>query len=150
LDLAAARGCFHYVTTPDGTDRPTDPGRDTLSDVELVIALCSGAQTYDPMLVRCASQLLGTPGLAPAEVARLARMERCSAVIQHIALAAIDADTGHEDFWRALLERLPERETPPPAGVLPHRSRFLVQAGLVDPRRPRQRSQWLRPTVPRT
>lgn len=147
LDLAAGRGCFHYAISPGDLAPTLDPGRDVLSDVELVIALCSAAQTYDPMLVRCGAQLLGAPGIAPVEVARLARMEHCAVVIRHIATAAMEADDGHEDFWRALLGLLPDRDAPPRAGVLPHRSRFMVQTGIGDPRRPRARQQWLRPTV---
>lgn len=147
LDLAVIRGCSHYSAMRDNVQPVTDPGRAALSDAELAVALCSGAQAYDPVLVRCAAQLLGAPDIRPEEVVRLAQMERCECVMRHIALAAVEADTDREDFWRTLLEQLPVRPAPRP-GVLPHRSRFMVQAGIVDPRRPRPRQQWLRPVNP--
>jgi len=145
LRLAVRRGCTHYAP-PDYDTVPThEPGRERLSDLELAIALCSAAQQYNPVLVRCAAQLLGADGISAAALVRLARMERCESVIRHIAQAGAKADVGRELFWHEVLSQLPARDTPR-AGVLPHSSRFMVQAGLTGPKRAGAARQiWLRP-----
>lgn len=147
LELAVARGCTHYTPPDFVMAQVTEPGRDAFSNAELAIALCSGAQAYDPMLVRCAAQLLGDPDISPSGIARLARMERCEPVIRHIAASALEADTGREEFWTKLLSSLRTMRIPP-LGVLPHRSRFMIETGVTDPRHPRPRRQWLRPASP--
>lgn len=68
----------------------------------------------------------GSGEISPAGLARLAQMERCGAVIRHIAVAAAKFDRGREDFWTEVLGLLPNGG-PPPAGVLPHASRFMIQ-----------------------
>ena len=147
LRLAVRRGCTHYMP-PDYTPAAvTEPGRERLSDLELAIALCSAAQAYEPRLVRCATQLLGAPGIEPRPLARLARMERCAPVVRHIAEAACVHDEGRQAFWRDVLAHLPSSRPVPP-GVLPHASRFMLQTGLGDPLHPRQpRAIWLRPRL---
>jgi hypothetical protein len=149
LWLAVHRGCTHYMPPDYDADRVREPGRGRLSDLELAIALCSGAQQYNPVLVRCAAQLLGADGVSAAALARLARMERCETVIRHIAGAAEQVDAGRETFWREVLQQLPVGPAPR-AGVLPHSSRFMVQTGITGPKRAASpRRVWLRPQVVR-
>jgi hypothetical protein len=145
LRLAVFRGCSHY--TPPDYDGSTvcEPGRDQWSNLELAVALLSAAQVYDPHLIRCAAQLLGSPDIQPRALCRLARMERCGPVVRHIANAAVRHDQGHEAFWREVLAGLPPGRPVRP-GVMPHPTRFLVQTGVSGPASPmRNRSIWLRP-----
>ena len=146
LRLAVRRGCRHY--TPGDYDEASvfDPGNDRLSDAELAIALISGAQTYDPQLVRCAAQLLGGPDLRPRTVARLATMERCVATLRHIAEAGLRYDQEYQDFWREILTALPISRAAVPRGVLPHPTRFVSQSGAVRGQRAGGRIVWLRPS----
>lgn len=142
LRLAVQRGCRHYAP-PDFDLLVEAPGPAQFSDLELAIALCSAAQCYEPVYVRCAAQLLGGPNTTSVALAQLARMERCEAVVAHIATAAILFDRGHESFWENVLALLPG-VTPVKPGVLPHSSRFVLHSGVVDPRRPRPAIVWLR------
>lgn len=149
LRLAVRRGCTHYAPPDFDAKAVRDPGRERLSDTELAVALCSGAQEYDPMLVRCAAQLLGAPDVSSAELVRLARRERCEQVIRHIAQAAAEADVGREVFWHDVMDRLPAIRAPH-AGLLPHSSRFMVQTGIAGPRqRGSSVKVWLRPVPTR-
>jgi len=147
LRLAVRRGCTHY-TPPDYIENDVcEPGRTAFSDLDLAIALCSAAQDYDPMLVRCAAQLLGAEAVSAVALARQARMERCESIIRHVATAGAQIDTTREAFWREVLRCLPSGPAPR-AGTLPHPSRFTVQTGISAPQKggaPRQ--VWLRPQV---
>jgi len=148
LRLAVKRGCTHYA--PPGFDRTSvnDPGAENLSDAELAIALISGAQEYHPMRIRCAAQLLGKPGLDAQAASRLALMERCEAVLAHIAGAALTHDLPeHQSAWTRLLTPIKRRQALPP-GRLPHPSRFCLQTGVTGPLRPAgPKSLWLTPAV---
>ncbi len=55
--LAVARGCTHY-RRPDDINPLVDPGSAQVSNLELAIAMVTAAQSFDPVLVRCAAQLL--------------------------------------------------------------------------------------------
>jgi len=144
LRLAVRRGCAHYAPPDYHPAQVRDPGTDRLSNLDLAVALCSAAQEYDPRLVRCAAQLLSSGEIDAAALVRAAQMERCEPVIAHIAQAAVEFDSGHAAHWRTVLARLRVRR-PPPAGTLPHRSRFMLEVGLTDPRAPKPRAVWLRP-----
>ena len=150
LRLAVKRGCTHYRPPDFDASAVADPGTVRFSNLELAIALCSGAQDYEPLLVRCAAQMLGADGIAPPEVSRLARMERCEAIIRHIAETAAQSDVGHEVFWREILANLGTRRAPRQrAGILPHRSRFMVETGVTSSKRPHPPlTIWLRPRKP--
>lgn len=146
LTLAVKRGCTHY-TPPDFIASDVfDPGESQLSDTELAIALISGAQEFDPQRIRCAAQLLGSPGVHPEIAARLAAMERCGQIIAHIARAALRFDTPERAaFWQSLLSRI-KSPASVASGVLPHPSRFMVQAGFTGLRLAGPAaSLWLKP-----
>ena len=78
--LAVARGCTHY-RQPDDIGKSFDPRTEQVSDVELAIAMVSGAQSFDPVLVRCAAQLLSGIDVSVELIARLAAQERAVPVI---------------------------------------------------------------------
>jgi hypothetical protein len=147
LRVAVGRGCRHYAPVDFDPQATFDPGRDRLSDLEVAIAMLTGAQSYEPQLVRCAAQLLGAPGLRPDRVARMAVMERCVAVVRHIAEAGQRHDRLGGAFWTGVLAGLPP-SPPVRAGVLPHPSRFVVQTGFAGRRPvPEVQTVWLRPAV---
>jgi hypothetical protein len=142
LRLAVLRGCNHYGR-PDFEETPVkDPGPNVFTDLDLAIALCSGAQINDPLVIRCAAQLLGSEEINPSQLARRARMERCEVVVAHIATAAAQGDVGRSDFWNVVLADLGPVKPPKP-GVLPHRSRFMLQSGIAAPNG--RLTIWLRP-----
>lgn len=144
LQLAVARGCGHYTPPDFKSEELRDPGSDQLGDLELAVALISGAQDYDPQLMRCAAQLLSAPHIKAAKLVRLAKMERCGPVLSYIAHHARQWDEGREAFWQEVSQRLPDQAGPVTSGVWPHPSRFMIQAGY---RRGggTSRPVWLRP-----
>lgn len=145
--VAVKRGCRHYAPPDHNPAEVTDPGRTRLSDAELAIALISAAQVYDPRHIRCAAQLLGSPGIAPTSLVRLALMERCAPILRQIAEAALRYDNGHAAYWREIVTHLPTTRRPPP-GVLPHPSRYVSLSGVTRPRGPSSTSAvWLRPVL---
>lgn len=150
LALAVKRGCLHYTPPNFIASNVLEPGKSQLSDAELAIALISGAQEFDPQRIRCAAQLLGSPNIDSAFLARLTAMERCEPIIAHIAQAALRHDEPERiEFWKNLSSRLKSQATPAP-GILPHPSRFMVQAGLTKPgHNLGAASVWLKPSPAR-
>ena len=130
LKCAVARGASHYER-----DFPEDlpPDNTDLSDEELGVALCLGQHPYNSTYIRAAAQLLTSPTVDSARLARLAVMERVEPVLLHVAAVAArfapDAPP-----WAYLLRHLPQRLTCPP-DALPHWSRFVSQTGVVAPGR---------------
>ena len=144
LRLAVARGCAHYAPADYDRAQVNDPGSDRFTDAELGIAMISGAQDYDPQLIRCAAQLLSGPDLGPGTLVRLAKMERCEPVLAYIAAQAKQWDEGRESFWHTLLGMLPRGADLLVSAAWPHPSRFMLQGGYrrgggVHP------ALWLRP-----
>lgn len=146
--LAVARGCDHYRQSDD-LSKSFDSGSEQISNLELAIAMVTAAQDFDPVLVRCAAQLLSGEDISAESIARLAVLERAVLVVRHIARAGLEMDAQGHDKWRRLLEILPS--APEVAeGRLPHRTRFVSQSGLlrVNGRIERgERSIWLRPII---
>lgn len=67
---AIQRGCVYYH---QGTPISVVPIRaDQFSNLELAIALLNPALRYDPQSLRLGAAMLGVPGHAPEEAARLA------------------------------------------------------------------------------
>ena len=127
--LAVARGCWHYRRPNDDLHPPTDPGRKSVSNLELAMGMLTAAQRFDPVLVRCAAQLLSGDGIPVAAIVRLARQERAVPVVCHIAQAAVSMDLENRGKWEQLLASLPA--VPAVAeGRLPHRTRFVLESGL--------------------
>jgi len=128
IALAAARGCRHY-TNPEWGSAPIDPGREILSNEELVILLLVGDYPCNLQAVRCAAQLARAPGISPAVVANLAMKEKTTRVMAHIARAGIAHDENGRAFWQEILRLSgePEQRREP---TLPHWSRFMAMPGL--------------------
>ena len=127
--LAVARGCDHYRSADD-VAYPADPGLALISNVELAVAMVSGAQDFGPVLVRCAAQLLSGDTIPMEALARLAIQERAVPVIRHIARAALEMDVERTPRWQKLLSPLPNTGQQLPDGRLPHPSRFAIQTGI--------------------
>ena len=153
IGLAIARGCRHYRGGPEPI-LTAPPSRDVFSYEELAIALLSPCLPYSARTVRVGAQMLGSDGNQPQRIALLARKERAEIVVCHIAVAGEQTEP-HEPFWQELLAALPPSSlvrSPLPAGILPHPSRFRVEAGLTNPLNPATRGgpqmRWLRPFSP--
>ena len=128
--LAVARGCEHYRQPGDALKPVRDPGTERVSDLELAMAMLSAAQGFDPVLVRCAAQLLSGEKITADVIARLAVQERSVPVLRHIARAGLEADAEGRKKWERLLVLLPGSPEVP-EGRLPHRSRFVSTTGIT-------------------
>jgi len=137
LKVAVARGADHYRRDFDPTLPPDLPA---LSDEEIGVTMCLGQMPDNPWLVRAAAQLLSSPKIDPARLARLAEMERVEPVLLHIAAAAERVDAALEP-WATLRRLLHPRRTVRP-DVLPHWSRFVSQTGYTPAGRG-QHIEWL-------
>jgi hypothetical protein len=145
--LAVARGCWHYRRPDDDVRPPFDPGPEIVSDLELAMGMLTAAQSFDPVLVRCAAQLLSGEGIAIDATVRLAIQERAVPAVRHIARAGALMDPESREKWQSLLAALPAAPEVP-EGRLPHRTRFVSETG-VSWRNGRLVSEgirvWLRP-----
>ncbi len=137
LKVAVERGAKHYQRDFDPGLPPDHPA---IPDEEIGVALCLGQMPDNPWLVRAAAQLLSSPGIDPARLARLAEMERVEPVLLHIAAAAEKVD-GALEPWATLRRALHPRRTIRP-DVLPHWSRFVSQTGYTPAGRG-QHIEWL-------
>jgi hypothetical protein len=145
--LAVFRGCQHYRRPGDDNDPPRDPGTHVVSNEELVIALVSGAQQFDPIFIRCAAQLASGEATSMVRLAQLAREERATPVLRHIARAGLKTASPGQQGWNDLLARLPVTAEIQD-GRLPHPSRFVSETGLIRRGKVLDRSGdrvWLRP-----
>ncbi|HEX3624955.1 MAG TPA: hypothetical protein VH280_05945 [Verrucomicrobiae bacterium] len=128
LKCSVARGAGHYER-----DFPADlpPDNPEVTDEEIGVALCLGHHPYNSTNIRAAAQLLSSPTIDSARLARLAVMERVEPVLFYIATVAVRfaADT---QPWAYLLQHLPQRLASPP-DALPHWSRFVSQTGVTGP-----------------
>ncbi len=140
--LAIQRGCDYYHNGD-----PLPPSQVTLSqfsNAELAIALLNPAMPYDPQTVRLGAAMLSAHGNAPEEIAHLAVMERCEALVRYIS----EAGRGFEPdnpFWPRLLKLLPPTR-PLKSGVVPHPTRFVAMTGLTR-RGAGTVVEWIRPTA---
>ena len=143
LRLAALRGCTHYLAADGSEEQFYDCGHDCLSNAELAIALVSAGAEGDARHIRVAAQLLGAADVRVDEVSRLARLERCVPIVRYIAEAGARNDSDDPDFWRSLLEALPESSFQA-EGRMPHSSRFMSQPGWTPSSRTPRAASWLR------
>ena len=129
LALAVTRGCRHFVRIAP-TRLLREPELTVLSNEELLGLLLSGANEYEPFLIRAAAELLRATPFDAARLAALARRERCARVLAYIAQAGAAHDQPGASFWKELLAALgPQRPVPP--GVLPHWTRFVALEGMT-------------------
>lgn len=142
-EIAAAaidRGCSHYAPFAEGLHKEAP----NISDEELAIALLSPCHPYELQLIRIGSQMLSSENSDPAKLAYLAIMERSGPMIKYIAQCGQKTEPDHP-FWQAILTRLHAYE-PAPASVMSHISRFRIETGITNPKRPNDpKIVWLRP-----
>jgi hypothetical protein len=136
LNAAITRGASHYRPNFRAGLPPDDPN---FTGEEIGVALCLGHLRDDPMYVRAAAQLLSSPGTDAKVVARLAEMERCDAVLFHVAKAAERVDPALEP-WASLRTLLHPRKLAR-EDVLPHWTRFVSMTGVT--REGGSRTDWL-------
>ena len=136
MRLAVARGARHYASVYPPAE--SDPGVEAISHEELVALLLLGAQPFEPFAIRCAAQLLSRCDLS--RLGHIARQERVTRPLAHIARAGAAHDSGQAARWQELLRLL---GSPPPvsSGRLPHWSRFVSHSGTT--RRGIPRTDWL-------
>lgn len=148
--LAIKRG-LSYFGSP-GKERDEVSKQSTMSaentsfftNEELAIALINPAAPYSLNRIRMAGALMAEEGISAAQIIRLARMERCEAIVRHIAMCGAKVEPTNP-LWKFLLDNLPERPPTNP-DVLPHISRFVAMSGIT--RYGRQNTmQWIRPTA---
>jgi hypothetical protein len=130
LGLTVQRGCKHYAMVPDGKrSASTNPTPDELPNDQLTILLLVGEHPYQPLAIRCAAQLARSADVRAERLVELAIREKCERVLTHIAKAGFQYDTVGVNFWKRILERLPElpARTEP---RLPHWTRFVSMPGI--------------------
>lgn len=141
--LAIQRGCDYYA---HGDPLPQPKVRlEQFSNEALAIALLNPALRYNPQTLRLGAAMLGADGNSPEEIARLAEMERCQAVVRYIAEAGKRFEP-QNSFWTALLALLPATSAPK-SSVVPHPTRFVAMTGMTR-RGVETVVEWVRPTAP--
>lgn len=140
--LALQRGCNYYhqgECLPPATVSVSE-----FSNPELAIALLNPALRYHPQTLRLGAAMLGAEGNAPLEIAHLARLERCEAIVRYVAAAGRRFEPDNA-FWLTLLSLLPP--TPPPkSSVVPHPTRFVAMTGITR-RGVETVTEWIRPSA---
>ncbi|MBI2949836.1 MAG: hypothetical protein HYY23_19565 [Verrucomicrobia bacterium] len=126
LKVAVERGATHYERDFDPALPPDVP---EIPDEEIGATLCLGQMPDNPWLIRAAAQLLSSPRVDAARLARLAEMERVEPVLLHIAGAAERVDKAVEPW--ATLRRLLHPRRRVRTDALPHWTRFAVLQGLT-------------------
>lgn len=144
MELAAQRGCHHYVNlAKSGSEITAD--HEAITNDELVILLLHGNNQYEPNAVRCAAQLLKSALVNAAKVTQLAIRERVVKQLRYIAEIGFSHDSEGREFWQLILEKLKtKKESDIPECVLPHRSRFMLDPGMQ--RGKKLQPFWLNPS----
>jgi hypothetical protein len=139
IQLAIERGCTHYQRPGPAVQ---DPGKEQISNGELLTALLLSENKYNPDNIRIAGQLLGGE-TELKKILMLAKQERVETCLRHIAQQGHSVEPENE-MWRVLLQSLPIRN--PPQGTLPHLDRFTTLTGFGPGKlRIPPRKKWLRP-----
>ena len=139
--LAIQRGCDYYQ---DGESLSLlSVSLDHFSNAELAIGLLNPALRYHPQTLRLGAAMLSAEGNRPEDIAWLAELERCGAVVRYIAEAGHKVEPQNE-FWTRLLGLLATAPAPK-SGVLPHPTRFVAMTGFTR-RGVETVAQWIRPT----
>ncbi len=144
MALAVGRGCRYYAGAAG--DAPQDPGPERVSNEELAIALLHGGIEWSPEALRMGAAMVAAAGNDPAILARLARMERCEAMLAAVARAGHQFEPDNP-FWTRLIDLLPKAPDVP-EGILPHPTRFVAMTGWTRAGRG-TRAQWIRPSPDR-
>lgn len=137
--LAVKRGCRHYRGSFKEGRVPTTATE--LTNEEIAVGLCLGQLSYDPLNIRVAAELLSAETCVPETITRLARQERCETVIGYIAACGQRVEPNNPK-WKSILDGLGTVQAPP-AGQLPHWSRFVSMTGITPGGG--SHTEWLRP-----
>jgi hypothetical protein len=89
--------------------------------------------------------MVGAEGQEPEELAWLARLERCEALVRYIAEAGVKFEPGNL-FWPRLRDLLP-RSPSFKSGVVPHPTRFVAMTGFTR-KGTEVVTEWIRPALP--
>ena len=141
--LAIQRGCDYYHNDEPLPSLPISV--EQFSNAELAIALLNPALRYHPQTLRLGGAMLSAPGNAVDEIARLAELERCQAMVGYIVQCGRQFEPQNA-FWKDLLALLPKTH-PPKSSVVPHPTRFVAMTGFTR-RGAVTEVEWIRPTVP--
>ena len=143
---ALRRGCRHYAP-PDWVPT-TSPSATKLRNEDLAVCLLHPSLPAEPQRIRLGAAMLGAAGNSARHLAHRSVQERAERIVAEIARAGREYEP-HNDFWRDLLSLLPDT-APVPAGVLPHRSRFVILPGRQRPGNTVSQPgpQWIRPVLP--
>ena len=140
--LAIQRGCDYYQT---GDPAPAlRISVEEFSNAELAIALLNPALRYHPQTLRLGAAMLSSMEGTPEEIARLALMERCEAVVRYIAECGNRFEP-QNSFWPTLLGLLPKLPAPK-SSVVPHPTRFVAMTGITR-RGLETVVEWIRPSA---
>ncbi|MEX2608220.1 MAG: hypothetical protein WD708_12830 [Kiritimatiellia bacterium] len=139
IQLGIHRGCGHYRRKGPMVK---DPGTDTLSNLELAVALLLNGNIYDPVNIRVAAQLLSGESDVDKTLF-LTEKERVWTGLRYIAACGSILDPDNT-YWKKLIEKLPSNS--PPKGVLPHPDRFTTESPPLRGQLGCARQRiWLRP-----
>ena len=144
VGIAVARGCRHYA---GGVEREVVADRAAIPHEALGCALLQGPRDVGTFQrIRVAAMVLSDLRNSPEAMAEQARARGVAGRLRIIAQMALRAD-GHDDFWRAVLVRLPaadaEGEEAEEAAFLPGVSRLTTEA-RADGAGRTKRLVWLR------
>jgi len=89
--------------------------------------------------------MIGATDIQPEDIARLAKFERCQAIVRYVAECGRKFEP-ENDFWVTLLNLLPDTPSPK-SSVMPHPTRFVAMTGITR-RGVETVAQWIRP-IPR-
>jgi hypothetical protein len=140
--LALQRGCDYYRT-----DEPLPPATVSereFSNAELAIALLNPALRYGSQTLRLGAAMLGAAGIAPTDIAVLAKWERCEAIVRYVAAAGNRFEPDNS-FWKELLALLPAGPSPK-SSVVPHPTRFVAMTGITR-QGVKTVTEWIRPVA---
>jgi hypothetical protein len=142
--LAIQRGCDYYHSG-EPLPPPVISG-EQFSNAELAIALLNPALRYHPQTLRLGAAMLSAEGTTPESIARLAKWERCEAVVRYVAECGKRFEPDNP-FWATLLRLLPPTRPLKP-GVVPHPTRFVAMTGITR-RGVETVVEWIRPSAAR-
>jgi hypothetical protein len=81
--LAVQRNCDYYHSGEPLPPPSVSVGQ--FSNAELAIALLNPSLPYNPQALRLGAAMLSADGNSPEEIARLAELERCEALVRYVA-----------------------------------------------------------------
>lgn len=143
MSIAVQRGCSHYAPLTRG--RAVDPGKATLPDEAVAVALMQGDPSERFDHIRAGAMLLSKLSNDAGEIGRRAQALGVEDRIRHVAEIAISVGD-HPDFWKGIVESLGERVEMNERERLPGHSRFMSLSGVGRPGQMRQ-NVWLRPRI---